>query len=169
MAEAGILREDDRVELIDGEIVEMAPIGDRHATAVDRTNDLFVPLFRDVALTRVQNPIRLGEHHEPQPDFALVRRRPGLYASGHPAPEDIFLIVEVADTSVDYDRQVKVPLYARGGVPETWLVDLPQAILWVYREPTPDGYRSIRMLRRGDRVAPAAFPDRELAVDSILG
>ncbi|GIX47745.1 MAG: hypothetical protein KatS3mg131_1956 [Candidatus Tectimicrobiota bacterium] len=125
LAEAGILSEDERVELIEGEIVAMAPIGSRHAGAVKRLLDQFIPLqaARRVLLS-VQDPIRLGEHSEPQPDVALLRPRPDFYAAEHPGPEEVLLVVEVAETSAEYDREVKVPLYARFGVPEVWLVDL---------------------------------------------
>ena len=168
MAQAGILGEDDRVELIEGEIVEMTPIGARHAECVDRLADTFIRAFGGAARVRVQNPVGLGERSEPQPDVALVRRKPGFYASGHPTPGDVLLLVEVADSSADPDRRVKVPLYARSGIHEVWLVDLEQDTITIYRDPTPDGYRNARVARRGDELAPAAFPDRALAVADIL-
>ncbi len=169
MAEAGILTEDDRVELIDGEIIEMPPIGPEHAWRVDRLTELLIRTFGDVAYVRVQNPVRLGVYSEPQPDLALLRRRPEGYSSAHPTPEDTFLVVEVAQTSVAFDRDVKAPLYARSGIGEFWLGDLNQQTVTVYRDPTSSGYRNSRSLRRGDRVAPQAFAERELAVDDILG
>lgn len=168
MAQAGILGEDDRVELIEGEIVEMPPIGDRHAGCVNRLNERFFRTFADVAIVAVQNPVRLDEHNEPQPDLALLHRRADFYASGHPAPPDVFLLVEVADTSAELDRRVKIPLYARNGIPEVWLIDLQQGTLTVYRDPAPDGYRTAHELHRGDSIAPAAFPDRALAVADLL-
>lgn len=169
MAQAGILGEDDRVELIEGEIVEMPPIGDRHAGCVNRLNERFVRVFADVAVVAVQNPVRLGEYSEPQPDLALLRRRADFYASGHPAPPDVSLLVEVADASAELDRRVKIPLYARSGIPEAWLIDLQQETLTVYCDPTPDGYRTAQVLHRGDSIAPSAFPDRALAVADLLG
>jgi len=169
MATAGIFTEDDRVELIDGEIVEMPPIGDRHAGGVDRIASYFWGRYSDVAQVRVQNPVRLNDYSEPEPDLALLRPRADFYASGHPTPADVLLLVEVADTSVDADRQVKVPLYARNGIPETWLLDLPHATLTVYRDPAPDGYRSAQVLRAGEEVAPLAVADRPLSVAAILG
>ena len=169
MAESGILTEDDRVELIDGEIVEMAPIGRRHAGGVNRVTDLFVYTFRDVAVTAVQNPVRLDEHSEPQPDVALLRRRADFYASGHPIPHDVLLLVDVADTSVAADRQVKIPLYARFGIPEVWLVGLDEDTITVYRDPSPAGYRTVLTVRRGESLAPLAFPDRLLAAADVLG
>ena len=168
MGRAGILGEDDRVELLDGEIVEMTPIGLRHADCVNRLARSLVLTFDDVAVILVQNPIRLSDRSEPQPDLALVHRRAGLYASSHPRPSDILLIVEVADTSIESDRRVKVPLYARGGIPEVWLVDLNQDTVTAYRDPRRGGYRTAHVVRRGDELAPSAFPDRALPVADLL-
>jgi Uma2 family endonuclease len=169
MAKAGILTEDDRVELIDGEIVEMAPIGERHAGTVNRTNNLFGRSFGDQAITAVQNPVRLSDHSEPQPDVALLRRRPDFYRSAHPTPADVLLLVEVAESSAAADRQVKIPLYARSGIPEVWLVDPDQATIAAYREPSASGYGTVLMVRRGEQLAPLAFPDRPVAAADILG
>ena len=119
MAEAGILLEDDRVELIEGEIIELSPIGRHHASTLIRLNELFVRRFGDVALVSAQNPIRLSDDTEPQPDLALLRRRSDFYDAGLPRPEDILLGVEVADTSVAYDRRLKIPLYGRSGIAES--------------------------------------------------
>jgi len=169
MLESGILAEDDRVELIDGEIIEMAPIGSRHAACVRRLNNLFSRQVGDRAVVAVQDPVRLGEYSEPQPDITLLRPRADFYAGSHPGPGDIFLVVEVAETSAEYDRQVKVPLYARSGIREVWVVDLAVGAVEVYREPTPDGYRQARRLGRGETLSPEALPDINLAVDDILG
>ena len=169
MAKAGILTEDDRVELIDGEILEMAPIGGRHAACVIRLDRLFQHLVGDAAVISVQNPVRLSEHAEPQPDLLLLRPRPDFYASGHPTPADVLLLVEVAETSSRYDRRVKMPLYARSGIPECWLVELDQATITVYRDPTPSGYGIVQTVRSGEKLRPLAFPDLELAVTDILG
>ena len=169
MAKAGILTEDDRVELIDGEIVEMSPIGRRHAACVDRLTRWFVDHFGHAAQVRVQNPIHLDEHNEPQPDIALLRPRADYYASGHPTPADLLLVVEVAETSAALDRRVKLPLYARSGIPEVWLVDLDQEAIVAYRDPTASGYRTALTAPRRERLAPLAFPDRPLAVGDVLG
>ncbi len=168
MAVAGILGEDDRVELIEGEITEMTPIGRLHAATVNRLNKLFVNTFGDDAVVGVQNPIVLDEHSEPQPDIALLRPRADFYASGLPTPEDVVLLVEVTYSSADPDRRVKVPLYAGKGIAEVWLVDLEQETMTVYRDPVAGGYRTARVFRRGEGVAPAAFPHRSLAVADIL-
>ncbi len=168
LTRAGILREDDRVELIDGEIVEMSPIGPRHAACVARLTR-HLGRLGERTVVWVQNPIRLGAFGEPQPDVALLRPQPDFYAAGHPGPEDVLLVVEVAETSVDYDRQVKVPLYARWGIREVWLVDLEQDRIEVYRSPSPEGYGEMRVVGRGDRVTPVAFPELELRAEDVLG
>ena len=169
MAEAGILSEDDRVELIEGELVTMSPIGSRHAGVVDRLNHLFSRRTGEGIIVRVQNPLRLSPHSEPQPDVALLRYRPDFYASAHPGPEDVLLVVEVAETSADYDRSVKIPLYARHGIPEAWLVDLLEERIEIYRHPTPQGYQDLHIAHRGETVRPTTLPDLELSVDDILG
>jgi Uma2 family endonuclease len=168
MAEAGILTEDDRVELIAGEIVEMSPIGSRHATVVKRGNRLFSRAVGDRALVSVQDPVDLDPYDEPQPDLALLRPRPDDYAAGHPRPADILLVVEVADTSLAADRRLKLPLYARAGVVEAWLVDLEGDALEVHREPRSTGYALIRRYQRGERAAPQALPEVVVAIDDLL-
>jgi hypothetical protein len=170
MVEAGILGEDDRVELLHGEIVDMPPIGPGHAAGVNRLLNVFLPLQVETrAIISVQNPIQLGEHSEPQPDLALLTPRPDFYARGHPTPLEVLLVVEVMESSTGYDREVKAPLYARSGIPETWLVDVEGEAIEVYREPSPKGYRQVHTRRRGERIAPEAFPQFMLMVDAVLG
>ena len=167
MAQAGILSADDRVELIEGEIFEMTPIGNRHAGGVNRLTHLFRPVTG--AVLSVQNPVHLSDFSEPQPDVALLRPRNDFYAQSHATPGEILLLVEVADASLEADRRKKIPLYARHGVAEAWLVDLIRSVLEVYREATPQGYLDVRQLRHGDRITPLAFPDLSLDVAAILG
>jgi Uma2 family endonuclease len=168
MAEAGILSEDERVELIAGEIVRMAPIGSRHAGCVKRLNRGLSRLG-DRALVSVQDPIALGPSQEPEPDLALLRPREDDYTRSHPTPAEILLVIEVADFSLDYDRTVKIPLYAQAGIPEAWLVNLLQREIQVFRQPSDNGYREVGTLHPGDRLSPQAFPDFELRVEAILG
>ncbi len=169
MGQAGILGEDDRLELLDGEIVEMAPIGSRHQAAVDRLTSLFFNRVGGAAVVRVQGPVRLGEDSEPEPDLLLLRKRADFYASAHPGPEDVLLLVEVSDTSAEYDREVKLPLYARHGIAEVWLVGLQTGEVEVYRAPTAQGYQEVSRAGRGQRISPVAFPQLELAVLDIVG
>lgn len=168
MAEAGILHEDDRVELIEGEIVQMPPIGSYHAGDVNRLAEIFFTRVGRRAIVSVQNPIRLSEYSEPQPDVALLHRRPDFYTTAHPGPQDVLLVVEVADTSADYDREVKALLYARAGIREYWLWDLAGETVEVYQQPSPEGYQQARRFQRGERLAPEALPELELSVDDML-
>ncbi len=169
MLAAGILTEDSRVELIEGEVIAMAPIGSRHAGCINRIVHVLSPQLADRAILSIQNPIRLSPYTEPQPDVALLRPREDFYASGHPGPRDVLLVVEVAETSGDYDRRVKVPLYGRAGIPEAWVVDLGAGVVEVYRGPGRRGYRQAERHGRGSVLSPQACPDVRLAVDEILG
>ena len=169
LAELGVLRENDRVELIAGQVVEMTPLGPRHAACVDRLTRGFSALVADRAIVRVQSPIVLGRHAAPQPDVALLRPPIERYADAHPGAPDVLLVVEVADTSGDYDRSVKMPLYARAGIPEAWLVNLPADRIQVYRDPAGGEYSSVRFVSRGDTITPLHFPTVTVAADDILG
>jgi Uma2 family endonuclease len=169
MGEAGILGEDDRVELIEGEIVQMAAIGTRHASSVKRLIAVFSDLDRRRAIIGAQDPIQLTERTEPQPDIVLLQPRADYYATAHPVPSEVLLLVEVSDSTVNFDRDVKVPNYARSGIQEVWLWDLEVNCLEVYRYPTADGYTSMQKFERGEMVSPLAFPEFEVSVDFILG
>jgi len=168
LGEAGILGKRDRVELIEGEIILMGPIGNRHAACVARLTELFVSrLFGRVSVWP-QNPATLTDLSEPEPDLSLLRRREDFYASRHPGPEDILLVVEVADTSLSFDQSVKGRLYAATGVPEYWIVDLAHGRLEVYRNPGQEGYGEVERLNADAVVAPAAFPDLSIRVGALL-
>jgi Uma2 family endonuclease len=169
MGRAGILGEDDRVELIEGEIVQMTPIGPAHADIVMKLNRLFVLGFSDVAWVNVQNPATLDNTSEPQPDLALLRYRPEGYPTGLPSAADVHLFIEVCDSSLSFDRRVKVPLYARVGIPEVWLVDVKRRVVYIYRDPEAGRYQTTFTARPGGLLAPVAFPDRPLAVASVVG
>jgi Uma2 family endonuclease len=169
MGKAGILKHDERVELIEGEVIQMPPIGGPHASRVDRITRLFGRSLDEVAQIRVQGPLRLNDYTEPIPDVMLLRPRPDFYAAGHPTAADVRLLVEVADTSLAYDQRTKLPLYARHGVPEVWIVDVNRKNILVHREPSPTGYGMTETRQRGDPIAPSAFPQVSFAVDDILG
>ncbi|HYY57826.1 MAG TPA: Uma2 family endonuclease [Pyrinomonadaceae bacterium] len=169
MAETGILSEDDRVELIEGEIIEMSPIGSRHAACVRRLDATLNQRLGGVAQVSAQNPILLDDYSEPEPDVALLKPRSDFYAEAHPSPSDVLLIVEVADTSVEYDRQVKAPLYARAGIPEMWLVNLPEEMIEVYARPENGAYRSREEFTRGQSLSSTTIPDLKVNVEDILG
>ncbi len=167
MGEAGILHEDDRVELIEGEIVEMAAIGTQHFSCVNRLTRLLVRSVGDDAIVSVQNPVRLNENTEPQPDFAVLRTR--SYAESLPGPEDVLFLIEVSDTTLAYDRNVKLPLYARAGIPEVWIVDLAGGIVERHTDPSGDAYRRVERARRAETLAPFALPGLTLGADAVLG
>jgi Uma2 family endonuclease len=169
LGESGVLDEDDRVELIDGHVVEMTPIEPPHASCVNRLNELFAPLAGTVATLTVQNPLILAEYQVPQPDFVALRHRADAYRSRHPGPADVLLLIEVADTTVESDRHTKVPRYARAGISEAWLVDLPGDGIEIYRNPSAGGYTDVTRFSRGDTLTPLAFPGLRLSVDRILG
>lgn len=169
MGETGILTEDDRVELIEGEIFSMTPIGTPHASTVDRLNALFSARLGSRAIVRVQGPVVLNRHSEPQPDLMLLKPRDDFYAKRHPRPADVLLAVEVMESSAGYDRGVKFPLYARTGVVEVWLVDLGAGVVTVGRRPALRGYREVLALAPGARLAPAAFPRVSFKVAELLG
>jgi hypothetical protein len=169
MGESGILTETDRVELIEGEIVEMTPIGARHASTVKRLIHLFSRHLGEQGIVGAQDPIVLGDLSEPQPDIVVLRPRQDFYAAGHPGPGDVFLLVEVADTSQTYDRRVKLPLYARHGIPELWIVDLAAEVIEVYREPVGEAFQVAEVAGRGEQVRPAEIAGLVLAVDDVLG
>jgi Uma2 family endonuclease len=170
MGEAGIFSEDDRVELIDGEVVEMAPIGDRHIESVMRLNrllSLWALGTEDAELfVSVHNPLSLGEHWEPQPDFTVVCRSQGR--SGAPVPEDVLLVVEVAATSLVHDRDRKLPLYAEAGITEAWIADLNVDAIEMYSQPGPAGYAQSTRFRRGERIVSATLPDLAFDADEAL-
>ena len=169
MAEADILTEEDRVELIAGQIVAMSPIGSRHAACVDRLNGLLHRQQESPFIVRVQSPIALDAYSEPEPDLVLLRPRADFYADAHPTASDVLLAIEVADTSADYDREVKLPLYAQAGIPELWLVDLQEDRIEVYARPQDGAYQ-----QRVEVTADATFTaptvaGLELAVADVLG
>ncbi len=169
MVRAGVLHENDRVELIRGQIIPMSPIGSRHATCVDDMAELFITRVRPHATVRIQNPIRLSAHSESEPDLALLERK-RIYASRHPRPDEVLLVIEVADTTLDYDQQVKALLYAEEGIQEYWIVNLEEEGLEVYRQPGPDGYAETTTLQRGEEVEILALPAAGMfSVEEILG
>ncbi len=170
MIETGILSEHDRVELIHGEIITMSPVGKMHTAVVDRINKAFNRKIDTEAIVRVQSPIVIPNHSDPEPDITLLKPQPDFYASDYAQPDDVLLIVEVAKTSWDYDYQVKRPLYASAGIPELWLVNLNKHEIEVHRTPAPDTYKNITILQSGDEV-PLPVPGIEatVSIDELLG
>jgi MEMO1 family protein len=169
MIDAGVFA-DERVELMLGEIVDMSPIGSAHQACVDRLNHLFAPVaVHGDAILRIQGTVRLSDVSQPQPDIALLKPRDDFYADGHPTPDDILLVVEVADTSARYDRWTKMPAYATAGVAEAWVVDLNAGLVDIAGDPGPGGYGRLVQASPGRVLRPGALPTLEVPVDKVLG
>lgn len=169
LGEAGILRQDARLELIEGEIIEMSPIGSLHAACVNFLSRLFNRLFEDSYIVATQNPIRLDDFSEPQPDISLLRWRDDYYRGAHPAPADVLLVMEVADTTVVADRKVKIPLYAQAGIAEAWLVNIPEEVLEIYSDPSEGAYRRAEVFGRGAEARSHTVEGVALSVGELLG
>lgn len=169
MAEIGILVDSMPTELLDGEVVEMSPMGAGHRAAVSRCISLFVPLFKGKAEVSAQLPVRLDDFSEPEPDLALIVPRKDFYKKRHPGPLDVWGILETSDSSLHYDRDVKLPIYAAARIKEFWILDLKDEVLHVFRDPQRGAYATALTFRRGDAVSFLAFPDIEIPVSDLLG
>jgi Uma2 family endonuclease len=169
MGEVGILKQADRVELIKGEIVTMSPIGPRHYAFVNKLTKLLIMSLGDRAVVGVQGPIVLADDTEPEPDIAVIRNRSVPYKQREPSAEDVLLLIEVAETSLRYDRSTKLRLYAEAGIPEYWVVDCAAESVEVHRTPHAGGYREVsRVAGSTSTVAPHAFPDVTLTLAEIF-
>jgi Uma2 family endonuclease len=169
MAEAGILHEDDRVELIEGRTILTAAIGSRHAACVKRLVKLLVREVGDSGVVGAQDPVVLPGSSEPELDTTVLHPRDDFYAAGHPVPGDVLLLIEVSDTSLEYDRKVKLPLYASAGIPEVWIVDLVNQNVHAYSRSTAGSYGNTYSVERSDSIAPRMLPDLVVNLDEILG
>ncbi len=169
LGEMGILKPSDRVELIKGEIIQMSPISSLHAAHVKRLNYLFAQRLGNQVLIGVQNPVILDDYSEPQPDIALLRPRVDFYAAGHPQVEDVLLLVEVSNTTLEIDRSIKIPLYATSGIPEVWLVNTRDQCLEVYRYPLANTYQEVQVFAPGAKITLLALPLVEFGVEEIMG
>lgn len=169
MAEAGVFAPDERIELIDGEMLTMAPIGGPHMSMVNRLNALLVRAVGDRGVVSVQNPVALPPASEPQPDVVILRPAAAALSAVVPGPADVLLVIEVADTTLRYDREVKMPLYARHGIQEAWIVDLQAKRLEVYREPSPNGYKRKLELGPNDAITPQSLPEVRVEWERVFG
>jgi len=169
MAEAGILRPEDRVELIDGEIIQMSPIGQRHAARVNRANSLFIRAFGEQAVVSPQNPVQLSDWTEPQPDIVVFKARSDFYESKKPTPRDVLLVLEISDTTLRYDMKIKLPHFAAALIPEVWIQDINGDSLYVFRDPQGNCYVTSMQLKRGAFVYSLAFPEIRFSLDDLLG
>lgn len=169
MAEAGLFGENSRVELIWGEVVEMSPIYIGHTSTVKRLIRLLTKILDERIILGVQDPVQLSDDSMPQPDIAVLRPRDDFYSEQQPGRDDILLLIEVADSSLRYDRRVKSKLYGAAGITDYWIVNLPERQIEVYREPRPNGYRTVTTYASGETLSPLAFADVVLNVNEILG
>lgn len=168
MAELGFLAPDGRLELLDGEIHDMSPIGPLHGGVVNRLNRFFSLRAKARWIVSTQNPVGLDKYSEPQPDLTILKPAPDDYVSHHPVPDDVLLLIEVADSSSEFDHRKKLPIYARTGIRELWIVNLKELAVEVYCEPHFAGYEKTAVFCTGEQVAPAAFPDTKLDVAELL-
>ena len=167
MEEAGILHEDDRIELMDGKIIIMAPIGDYHIGGTGWLTMLLTPALVGRAIVLVQCPIYLNDHSAPQPDFAVVRLRP-ITEVGRNYPSDVYLVIEVADSSLRYDRGPKLARYAAAGIPEVWIANLRNRQVAAHTDPVGDQYTTTQIYHPGQTITPQAFPDIALPVNDFM-
>jgi Uma2 family endonuclease len=168
LGQVGILGEDDRVELLEGQLVAMSPIGPRHAFVVDGLVRMLSDAVGERAYVRGQNPVTLDDGSEPQPDVAVVNLRPTGYVKAHPGPSDIFLLIEVADSSLETDSGAKAEIYAKSGIPEFWIVDLTTDTVRVHRQPKGRGYRSIARVKVPSTLEVEALPGVFIAASVIF-
>lgn len=169
MGETGIFGPEDRLELIDGEILEMSPIGQRHASRVARANALFVRTFGDQAVVNPQNPLQLSDWTEPQPDIVILKPRPDFYEHQRPMPADVLFVMEVSDTTLRFDLKIKLTYFAAASIPEVWIQDVNVDLLHVFREPQGSKYSVSMQLNRGNSESPLAFPEVQFATDDLFG
>lgn len=168
MGEVGILPEKG-LELIHGELIEMSPIGSKHAATVDKITRFFVQLFQMKAIVRVQNPITIADHSEPEPDISILKDRRDYYSEKHPGPEDVYLLIEVADSSINFDRTVKLNMYAAAGIPETWIIDLEKNQIETYRDPVESTYTDKKIATKSDPVLVQTLDMHINASELLLG
>ena len=169
MAEVGILVDNIRSELIDGEIIEMSPMGVAHCAAVNRASQYFILLFKEKVQVSVQLPVRLSEFNEPEPDLAFLKPRQDFYKTRHPGAADVFMILEISDSSHNYDRNVKLPMYASSRIPEVWIEAVAENVVHVFRDPVGRTYRTALTLHPGETISLLALPEVVVSVSDLLG
>jgi len=168
LAEAGILAPDERVQLIEGEVLIMSPQGPRHASAITRANNCFSRLLSDNVVVRIQAPIHIDKHSEPEPDVVLAKPDPKEYSDHHPAPKEILFVMEISEATLDYDRTTKSRLYARAGIIQYCILNIKMRELEDYRDPGSSGFRSKATYRANQSFSLVAFPDTEIDVSYLL-
>ena len=168
LGEMGFFHPEERVELLSGNIIKMSAKGTAHTSALGRTDRLLQNLFENLAWVRLQDPIALDDNSEPEPDIAVVRIDPFDYATHHPTPSEVYLIIEVADSSLTFDREIKAKAYARSGITDYWVLNVNERQLHVFREPAVDGYQSELILGENGSISPLQFPAVNIAIQAML-
>jgi Uma2 family endonuclease len=167
--DSGVFKPEERLELWEGEFIEMSPIGKRHAGCIDAISEMLRDYLQKQAIIRTQNPIVLSDFSEPQPDVTLLKRRDDFYRTVNATAKDVLLTMEVSDTTAKFDRDIKFPRYAENGIQEAWLIDLENDRVEIHTQPTAKGYKLVKILHRGDIAESMVLPEIKLAVDDILG
>lgn len=169
MIEKGILTEDDKIELLEGDLIKMSAVGPRHAACVERLSDYLRDELGKAVSLRHQNPVELSNYSEPEPDIAIIKRRKDYYIQAHPQPHDVLLLVEVADSTLKKDRGIKLAAYAKAGIIEYWIVNLADDLIEVYTNPSGNTYQNVRLVRHDETLALQALPAITLLSDEVLG
>lgn len=169
MGENNLFPPDTRIELIEGKIIDMAPIGSLHAGCVSWLTRFFVTQVADLAIVKVQDPVQLGNFSEPQPDLMVLRPDPHFYRKKHPSSAEVLLLIEVSDSTIHYDRKTKIPLYARYGIVEAWLINLEQDSIEVYLKPQEQGYREKHIFSRDEFIVSSQLSHIKVMVSEVLG
>lgn len=169
MTEVGILPEESGWEVIDGYLIDKMSIGSKHAGIVNKLNRILIFLLGSETVVAIQNPVHLDEYNEPEPDIALLKPREDFYTNSHPTAPDVLLLVEVSDSTVEYDREIKKTLYAAAGIVEYWLINLQNNTVEVYSQPKDGNYRLARILESGETIEAVAVANLKLPIDEILG
>ncbi len=169
MVEAGILTENDKIELINGEIITMSPVGSIHAGCVNRLSALLSTMLQKQAIVSIQNPIQADDYSEPEPDLAMLKPRSDFYSESHPQPADVLIVIEVSDSTLDFDKEVKLPLYAKAGISEAWIINLPEKTVEIYTTPQTGIYRKLELFKADERLVTSAFSQLSITADQVLG
>lgn len=168
MIELGMLKDYEKAEIIEGELIQKMPIGKKHSPVVEKLNEVLRDRLGKSVSLRNQQPVRFSDYDEPEPDLAVLQRREDFYFDHKPIPKDVLLLIEVSDATLKYDRDTKLPLYAEAEIPEVWIVNLPNNIVEVHRKPSVGIYQLTEVFKRGEPIKSAALPDLQLAVDEVI-
>jgi len=168
MIELGMLKDYEKAEIIEGELIQKMPIAERHSAVVEKLNEILRDELGKSISLRNQQPVRFGEYNEPEPDLAILQRREDFYSGNKPVPKDVLILIEVSDATLKYDRNTKLALYAEAEIPEVWIVNLPNDLIEIHQKPSSGIYQLTKIFKRGEQIESAMLPDLRLEVDQIL-